>query len=163
MLQDILNSELEKVSNWLMANELTVNIKTTNYVIFKVRQKQLPSVLFNIRINNETIERRTHSKFLGVYADENLNWEEHVNLIANKVSKSIGIITKARVLPFYGIVAYPIFCLVYPYLQYGTIVLGSTYKTILSRLVVLRKRIIRRVITKSCFDAFSALLFYERC
>ena len=163
MLQDILNSELEKVSNWLMANELTVNIKTTNYVIFKVCQKQLPSVLFNIRINNETIERRTHAKFLGVYADENLNWKEHVYLIANKVSKSIDIITKARVLPFYGIVAYPIFCLVYPYLQNGIIVLGSTYKTILSRLVVLRKRIIRRVITKSCFDAFSALLFYKRC
>ena len=38
MLQDILNSVLEKVSNWLMANELTVNIKTINYVIFKVRQ-----------------------------------------------------------------------------------------------------------------------------
>ena len=152
MLQDILNSELEKVSNWLMANELTVNIKTINYVIFKARQKQL-SKLLNVG----------HSKFLGVYADENLNWKEHVNLIANRVSKSIGIITKARVLPFYGIVAYPIFCLVYPYLQYGTIVLGSTYKTILSRLVVFRKRIIRRVITKSCFDAFIALLFYERC
>ena len=63
MLQDILNSELEKVSNWLMANELTVNIKTTNYVIFKVRQKQLPFVLFNIRINNETIERRTINQY----------------------------------------------------------------------------------------------------
>lgn len=54
MLRDILNSELEKVSNWLMANKLTVNIKKTNYVIFKVRQKQLPSVPFNIRINNKT-------------------------------------------------------------------------------------------------------------
>ena len=63
MLQDILNSELEKVSNWLMANELTVNIKTTNYVIFKVRQKQLRFVLFNIRINNETIERRTINQY----------------------------------------------------------------------------------------------------
>ena len=63
MLQDILNSELEKVSNWLMANELTVNIKTTNDVIFKVRQKQLLFVLFNIRINNETIERRTINQY----------------------------------------------------------------------------------------------------
>ena len=96
MLQDILNSELEKVSNWLMANKLTVNVKKTNYVIFKVRQKQLPSVLFNIRINNETIERKSHTKFLGVYVDENLNWKEHVNLIADKVSKSIGIVTKSR-------------------------------------------------------------------
>ena len=63
MLQDILNSELEKVSNWLMANELTVNIKTTNYVIFKVRQKQLPFVLLYMRINNETIERRTINQY----------------------------------------------------------------------------------------------------
>ena len=45
MLQDILNSELEKVSYWLMANELTVNIKTINYVIFKARQKQLSKLL----------------------------------------------------------------------------------------------------------------------
>ena len=80
VLQDILNSELEKVSNWLMANKLTVNIKKTNYIIFKVRQKQLPSVPFNIRINNETIERKSHTKFLGVHVDENLNWKEPVNL-----------------------------------------------------------------------------------
>ena len=42
----------------------------------------------------------------------------------------------------------------------GTIVWGSTYKTTLNRLVVLQKCIIR-VITKSSFDAPSALLFYE--
>ena len=30
MLQYILNSEREKLSNWLMANKLTVNIKKTN-------------------------------------------------------------------------------------------------------------------------------------
>jgi len=75
MLQDILNSELEKVSNWLMSNKPTVNIKTTNYVIFKVRQRQLPSVLFNIKNNNETFERKTHTKFLGVYEDENFKLE----------------------------------------------------------------------------------------
>ena len=61
-----------------------------------VRQKQLPSVLFNLRINNKTIERKRHTKFLGFYTDENLNWKEHVKLIANKVSKSTGIIAKAR-------------------------------------------------------------------
>ena len=38
---------------------------------------------FNIRINNETYEHKTCTKFLGIYVDENLNWKEHVNLIAN--------------------------------------------------------------------------------
>ena len=144
-----------------MTNKLTVNIKKTSYVIFKVRQKQLPSVLFNIKNNNETFERKTRTKFLAVYVDKNLNWKDHVNLYANKVSKSIGIITKAR---FY--LSMPSFrtlhlALLYPYLQYGTIVWwGSKNKTTLNRLIVLQKRIIR-VITKSCFDAPSTPLLYE--
>ena len=48
-----------------------------------MRQKQLPSESFTIRINNETFEHKTYTKFLGIYVDENLNWKEHVNLIAN--------------------------------------------------------------------------------
>ena len=36
---------------------------------------------FNIRINNETFEHKTYTKFLGIYVDENLNWKEHVNFL----------------------------------------------------------------------------------
>ena len=117
MLQDILNSELEKVPNGLMSNKPTVNITTTNYVIFKVRQRQLPSMLFNVKITTKILNARHILKFLGVYVGENLNWKDHVNLFANKVSKFIGIITKAR---FYF--SMPSFrtlylALLYPYLQ----------------------------------------------
>ena len=28
--------------------------------------------------NNETFERKTHTKFLGVYEDENFKWKDHV-------------------------------------------------------------------------------------
>ena len=82
MLQDILNSELEKVPNGLMSNKPTVNITTTNYVIFKVRQRQLPSMLFNVKITTKILNARHILKFLGVYVGENLNWKDHVNLFA---------------------------------------------------------------------------------
>ena len=77
-------------------------------------------------MNNETIEHKSQTRFLGVSVDENLDWKEHVNLFGNKVSKSIGIITR-----FY--LSMPslhtlYFALVYPYLPYGTIVWGSMYK-----------------------------------
>ena len=99
-------------------------------------------------------------KFLGIYVDENLNWKEHVNLIANRVFKSIGIISKARFYLSMPSLRTLYFALVYPYLQYATTVWGSTYKTTLNRPLVLQKRI-RRVNTKSCFDAPSAPLFYK--
>ena len=140
MLQDILNSELEKVPNGLMSNKPTVNITTTNYVIFKVRQRQLPSVLFNVKITTKILNVRHILNFQVFYVDENLNWKDHVNLFANKISKFIGIITKAR-----SYLSMPSFrtlylALLYPYLQQGTIVWwGSTYKTTLNRLIVLQK------------------------
>ena len=92
MLQDILNSELEKMSNWLMANKLTVNIKKTIYAIFKVRQKQLPSVLFNIKNNNETFERKTHTKFLGVYEDENFKLERSCFYLTCLPTRSLNLL-----------------------------------------------------------------------
>ena len=111
-----------------MANKLTVNNKKTSYFIFKVRQKQLPSVLFDIRRNNATIERKTRTKFLGVYVDENVNWKESVKLIANNVSKSIGIIIKARFYLSMPSLPTLYFVFGYSYLQYGTIVWGLHIK-----------------------------------
>ena len=52
---------------------------------------------------------------MGVYTDENLNWKEHVKLIANKVSKSTGIITKARFYLSMPSLRTLYFALVYPY------------------------------------------------
>ena len=91
-------------------------------------------MLFNIKNNNDTFERKTHTKFLGVYVDE-------------KVSKCIGIIAKARFYLSMPSLRTLYLALLYPYLQYGTIVWwGSMYKTTLNRLIVLQKRI-TRVIT----------------
>ena len=57
-------------------------------------------MLFITRIKNKTIESETPTctEFLHVRA-ENLKRKQHVNLIANKVSKSIGIIACMQTSP----------------------------------------------------------------
>ena len=42
-----------------------------------------------------TIKRENSLKFLGVMIAENLIWKTHVELVENKISKSVGIIFKA--------------------------------------------------------------------
>ena len=37
----VMNSELTKISLWMQSNKLSVNIKKTNYVIFKSKQKSV--------------------------------------------------------------------------------------------------------------------------
>ena len=46
-LEQALNTEISKVSNWLIANKLSINIKKTNYIIFKSRQKKLNNPNFS--------------------------------------------------------------------------------------------------------------------
>ena len=96
-------------------------------------------------------------KFLEVVIDKHLIWNDHIDTVASKISRTIWIISKSK----HFISETPVFklyySLVYPYLYYGNIVWGSAYKSNLTRLNVLQKRIIR-IITRSSFDAHTAPL-----
>ena len=89
--------------------------------------------------------------FLGVILDENLSWKSHLSYLANKISKSIGVIYKASFcLPLESL---PIlyFSMIYPYLQYCVIVWGLTYPTSIRRIEILDNN--------SAFDAHTGPIF----
>ena len=80
--------------------------------------------------------------FLGVIVDENLNWKCEISHVADKVSKSIGIIRKSALCLSASSQTLCI-SLVYPYFFYWNLVWASTYKTNLALLVILQKRAVR--------------------
>ena len=105
-LETTVNCELFKVVDWLIHNKLSLNIKKTNHIIFHPYQKR---VNFNIRIkayDSRTktffdLERKDHVKCLGVIIDQHLSWKHHINYIALKISRNIGIIYETKTLcPF---------------------------------------------------------------
>ena len=100
-LELTVNSELAKVSEWLKANKLTLNIKKSNYIIFRPRQKTMPFVpqvkIFKPVSNTQTsLENKDLVKYLGIMIDSDLSWKNHIDFICHKISKSIGIIAKLR-------------------------------------------------------------------
>ena len=58
----------------------------------------LPSQLPPMRFNNIEIKRENSIKFLGVIIDENLTWENHIEVVENKLSKNIGVIYRTSYL-----------------------------------------------------------------
>ena len=65
-------------------------------MIFRPRQKTLP-INKQIVIENNVLEQADNStKFLGVYIDQHLMWKTHVNFIAAKIFKSVGLLYKAK-------------------------------------------------------------------
>ena len=78
-LELIANAELYNLYNWLTSNKLSLNIKKSNYVIFRPYQKKLnydPQVyVFDNESNKKvTLERKNFIKYLGLLIDENLSW-----------------------------------------------------------------------------------------
>ena len=49
----------------------------------------------NLILNNITLERVNSIKVLVDILDENINWNLHIELVRNKISKNIGILYRA--------------------------------------------------------------------
>lgn len=166
-LMHFLNQELIYISHWLKANKLTLNTKKSKYIIFstspkltKVKTEQL-SIL---KINNQALANVEEIKFLGVLMKNNLKWNSHINMIANKVSRSVAILNKTKhCLPIHSMkMLYN--SLITPYLNYCINVWGSTEKGNLYRLFLLQKRAVRYIFnagyldhTKSMFEKLQIL------
>ena len=136
--------------NWLTSNKLSLNIKKSNYVIFGPYQKKLnfdPKVnVFDNESNKKvTLERKDFIKYLGPLIDENLSWKTHIHSVANKISKTIGLIARLRhIVPTCTLLnIYQ--SLITPYLTYGLISWGNACKTFLDQILVLQKRALRLI------------------
>ena len=67
-------------------------------------------------LDDNVLERVTCTKFLGVFLDEKLNWVQHVNHVANKISKGLGMMGRCRKFLSNDVLLLLYFSLIYPYL-----------------------------------------------
>ena len=57
-----------------------------------ISNKKTPTDQISIVFNSHSLKFISHVKYLGVILDENLKFNLHTEMLANKVSKSVGII-----------------------------------------------------------------------
>ena len=100
-LEKVVNSELKKVCEWLTVNRLSLNIQKSNFVISHPPQKKIDrEIAINVYDNNTgqylSLDRKNYVKFLGVFIDSNLKWSHHINYVALKISRIVGIIARLR-------------------------------------------------------------------
>ena len=137
-LVKIINGELENISLWLKINKLSLNIKKPHFIMFQ-KGKSTMSIP-DITIDNQPIDKVEKTKFRGVVIDSKLSWKNHICLVAGKLSKSIGVIMKAREYLNRSALLTLYYSFVYPYLTYCNHVWGCTYYTNLKQLFVYRRK-----------------------
>ena len=95
-------------------------------MIFHPRQKKV-NVNVPLTLENTVIKQVTETKFLGVLIDQHLSWKPHIDFVSKKISKSVGIIAKARFYLSSQTLMTLYYSLEYPFLTYCNVAWSSAY------------------------------------
>ena len=75
------------ISNWLIANKLTLNMTKIEFMLIGSRQRLCTlTVPPRPSINGSPIEHVTTTKSLGVFIDDKLTWRSHIDKLTRKIA-----------------------------------------------------------------------------
>lgn len=89
---------MAQIAKWLNNNLLTLNTSKTNYICFSICNRTQPNKDLTIKVHKcgdiinkncvcPTINKVTHTKYLGVMLDQRLSWYPHLEQVTNRVRK----------------------------------------------------------------------------
>jgi len=177
-LSNYINTELNKMAIWFRANKLAVNKTKTKYIIFRSKGKKIenaPPIIFDEnevgcpfnpslvtpleRFHDEHINKDCRAyKLLGIYLDEHLSLNYHVNYVSNKLAKSLYCIRMAKNNVNLSGLKSLYFALIHSHLSYCPIILSITSKSNLTKLEKVQKKAMR-IITNSAYNAHTQPLY----
>ena len=88
-----IKKDLSNLSNWLKTNKLSLNIKKTEFVIFRPKTLNL-NHSFKFKIDGKGLIPIHSVKYLGVLLDEHMFWNEQIYQTKLKQNCTIGILSK---------------------------------------------------------------------
>ena len=91
IIKQVLQNDLNNVEQWLASNRLVLCQSKTQWM-----QRLEHCSDHRIQLYRKETDRVSSFCYLGVILDENLSWNEHVELICNKVSKRLGLLSRIR-------------------------------------------------------------------
>ena len=140
-LNKLVNADLKHQANWLNTNKISLNIKKTEMVIFKSKQKKFEDDL-KIKLFGKRLYPTESVKYLDVKIDANLSWQYHVNDLSIKLNRANALPFKMRKYVSLKILRSIYFAIFDSYLSYCSLVWAQNYSTI-QRIIILQKKNIR--------------------
>ena len=129
---------MKKLSHWLNANKISVNVKKTETIIFKSRRKKFEGAI-KLKLNRQRLHSFNNVKYLGIKIDENLKWRHHFNEVSSKLVMANAILFKIRNYLNPKILRSIYFTIFESHLNYYSIVWAQNPGSI-KRLIILQKR-----------------------
>ena len=134
-IADQISLELSNIIDWLNANRLSLNIDKTKYIIFNCKNKHNKFDL-SIKVNEHIIHEIDEFNFLGLTINNTMTWSSHINKIATKIGRTVGILHKLKHFLPNEILKLIYNSLISPHLHFGIMAWGFRC----SRIIKLQKK-----------------------
>ena len=142
ILSKKMNQELSTVHKWTTANKITVNPEKSHCLIIPP-EKTLSISNISIYFNNSTIKINDTVKYLIITIDNKLNFEEHINALATKISRSLGVLSKLRHILPKSALCNLYHSMIHPHLLYAITVWGNAFDKHSKRLATLQNKAVK--------------------
>ena len=166
-VQDTMNAILETVGDWLLSNELSLNVNKSVFIAFSSNNKNIPENI-EIKINNSRLKKFNNFKYLGIIFDSNLKWKNHVLEITNKTRYLLFVMYKLKQNLLPSTLTSIYYALFHNIAIFGIVAWGGTYGNHIKPIVSLQNKLIK-ILNTNCDNEImkitesfklNALLYY---
>ena len=96
-VQSSLQCGINDISNWCILNQMAIHPKKTKCMVITSRQKhQLQPLTLDLLVDNTPLEQVRSHKVLGVIIDDELRWEDHIDFLTKKLSRSLFLLNRLK-------------------------------------------------------------------
>ena len=138
------NADLKRLVDWLNANKISLNVKKTEMVIFKSKQKKFKSDL-KMKLRGKRLYPTESVNYLSVKIDTNLSWQHHVNDLFIELNRAKSLLFKMRKYVSCKIIRSISFAIFDSYFSYCCLICTQNCSTI-QRIVILQKTVLEFLI-----------------
>ena len=145
------NIEINKLYEWFCANRLSLNPSKTKFILIRTPQQPCNPLGLTISINGTSLSQiGGHSeekctKFLGLYIDEHLTWNYHINHINKKISRSLFALKQIKTFLPPESLRTIYFASIHPHMSYGILAWGNANIASIKKVSLLQKRAVRTI------------------
>ena len=164
-VNEVLQQELNLVSEWITENKLKLNVKKTKCMVVGSSYALRTDKTLSLSLQGSIIEQVKEMKLLGVTIDDKLSWSTQIRNIVVRMSNGIYAIRRSAHLLNYTTRKLVIQSLVLSNLDYCPVIWSSASKQEISKLQLVQNRAARlalRCSVRSSVDAMNARLSWMR-
>ena len=124
-LQWCIKNDLEILSDWFKANRLSLNVNKLVGILFSKNKEKLDK----IETSDLTIKFVESTKFLGIWIDEKLSWNTHIEKVIGKMRKNMNMLKLGKNFLTQHCKKLIYFAQIQSHLNYGLCIWGNMIST----------------------------------